>query len=262
MKPTGILNLRAGARHFQVTRYAPTSQIAYFVERYWIVRWNVPAPYVQENIPHPCINLAVEAGQSGIFGIPTGKFTRHLQGAGWAFGVKFKPGAFYPFWCAPITDLNDQIIPIESVFGAAGAAYQAEILSLHDDAAMVACAEAFLAPRLPAQDPALPLIYHIIACIIEDRTLSKVDDLVQRLGVSKRSLQRLFQQYVGLSPKAVIQLYRLHDAAEQLAGGAVDGSRLALELGYFDQAHFIKAFKNVVGKTPADYAKLVQHPIS
>jgi AraC-like DNA-binding protein len=54
----------------------------------------------------------------------------------------------------------------------------------------------------------------------------------------------------------VIKRYRLHEAAEQLAAGeVVDWPRLALDLGYFDQAHFIKDFKTIVGRTPAEYAK-------
>lgn len=74
--------------------------------------------------------------------------------------------------------------------------------------------------------------------------------------VSKRTLQRIFSQYVGVGPKWVIKRYRLHEAADQLAGGnVVDWPRLALDLGYFDQAHFIKDFKAMVGRTPTEYAR-------
>jgi AraC-like DNA-binding protein len=72
-------------------------------------------------------------------------------------------------------------------------------------------------------------------------------------GYSKRTLQRLFREYVGVSPKWVLQRVRLHEAAERMAGGEGDWPRLALELGFFDQAHFIKAFKAVIGLTPGDY---------
>ena len=49
---------------------------------------------------------------------------------------------------------------------------------------------------------------------------SEVDDLVERYGLNTRALQRLFAKYVGVSPKWVIQRYRLHEAAEQLAASA------------------------------------------
>ena len=74
-------------------------------------------------------------------------------------------------------------------------------------------------------------------------------------GLSARSMQRLFRRYLGVTPKWVLQRYRLHAAAERIAGGEGDLARLALDLGYFDQAHFIKDFKALVGRTPAGYAE-------
>ena len=70
--------------------------------------------------------------------------------------------------------------------------------------------------------------------------------------MSLRSLQRLFSCYVGVSPKWVIMRYRIHDAVEQIAAGQPsDWSRLAQDLRYCDQTHFIKDFKALVGKSPA-----------
>jgi AraC-like DNA-binding protein len=55
----------------------------------------------------------------------------------------------------------------------------------------------------------------------------------------------------------VIKRYRLQEAADQVADSeVVDWAKLALDLGYFDQAHFIKDFKTIVGRTPAEYASI------
>jgi transcriptional regulator GlxA family with amidase domain len=73
-------------------------------------------------------------------------------------------------------------------------------------------------------------------------------------ATSTRSLQRLFAGYVGLSPKAVLARYRLQDAAASIDAGAVtDLAGLATELGWFDQAHFSRDFRSVVGVTPSAY---------
>jgi AraC-like DNA-binding protein len=71
------------------------------------------------------------------------------------------------------------------------------------------------------------------------------------LGRGKRLLQRIFNDYVGVSPKWVIRWYRLYEPVETLNSGAeLDWVQLALELGYFDQAHMINDFRSVVGFSP------------
>ncbi len=88
-------------------------------------------------------------------------------------------------------------------------------------------------------------------------TIARVSDLAARAGVKPRGLERLFRTYVGVPPKWVIRRFRVHEAAERIKSGAPsDWSALACELGYFDQAHFIRDFKAQVGRTPADYAAL------
>jgi AraC-like DNA-binding protein len=121
---------------------------------------------------------------------------------------------------------------------------------------MVNVAENFLRERLPEHDENVAAVNKVIDSITADGTILKVDDVVDRLNLNKRWLQRLFNHYVGVSPKWVIKRYRLHEAAQKLAHGEVkDWPMLALDLGYFDQAHFIKDFKAIVGKTPAEYAR-------
>jgi AraC-like DNA-binding protein len=95
----------------------------------------------------------------------------------------------------------------------------------------------------------------IVAAIADDISLTSVDQLVELAGMDKRTLQRLFQKYVGISPKWIIKRYRLHEAIARVQEGAVaNWSALALDLGYFDQAHFIRDFRALVGQTPAGYA--------
>ena len=123
---------------------------------------------------------------------------------------------------------------------------------------MIEVAQSVLRQRLPEKDDNAAEARRIVECIMADREITRVDDVVERLGLNKRSLQRLFSQYIGVSPKWVIKRYRLHEAAEELASGQpTDFSNMAVDLGYFDQAHFIKDFKSIVGKSPAEYARSV-----
>jgi AraC-like DNA-binding protein len=112
-----------------------------------------------------------------------------------------------------------------------------------------------LVPRLPAPDENVALISRLAARVVDDRTITCASRLSSLSGVSARALQRLFRRYVGVGPKWMIRVYRLHDAAERLAKEhAPDFAQTALDLGYADQAHFIKDFKAIIGQPPAQYA--------
>jgi AraC-like DNA-binding protein len=254
----GILNPNAGATKFQLTRLLPAPALSYFVQHYWLIAWDLrdQGPYLQETLPYPSVHLVFEANRTGIYGVVTGKFARRLEDQGQAFGVKFRPGAFYPFLKSPVSRITDATISLEEAFDIDGSALELAIFAEASQERQKQIVEQFLHAHLPERDPAIDEINRIVDCIIADRTITKVDDLVSRCNVGKRTLQRLFSQYVGVSPKWVIKRYRLQEAADQLADGTVvDWPGMALDLGYFDQAHFIKDFKTIVGRTPGEYAR-------
>jgi AraC-like DNA-binding protein len=254
----GILNPGAGASKFQLERLPPAPDLRYFVEHYWLIAWDLrdQAPYVQETLPYPSVHLVFEAGRTRIYGVITGKFARRLEGQGQVFGVKFRPGAFYPFWKSPVSQITDAEIGLEDAFGIDSSALEQTVFTQPSRELQMEVVEQFLHSRQPERDAAIDQINRLIDGIIADRTITKVDDVVGRFNVGKRSLQRLFNQYVGVSPKWVIKRYRLQEAADQLADGtALDWPKMALDLGYFDQAHFIKDFKRIVGRTPGEYAR-------
>ena len=263
--PAGILKPAGLGTTFTLERFAPSAALDRFVLRYWTVTWEVPeqVAYTQATLPYPCVNLVVERGQSGIFGVNTRRFQVQLRGKGWVFGIKFRPGAFYPFYRAPVAALTDRAIGLDAVFHAAGTAYEQRVLACASADEMIDCAEQFLRARLPPLDEHIALINTVVEQIAADRTITRVTEIADRVGVSQRTLQRLFGQYVGVGPKWVIQRYRLLEAAEQLGRNAyVDLPSLAQALGYFDQAHFINDFRATVGSTPAEYAQRRDEPLT
>lgn len=260
-RTTGILNPKAAETKFRLGLYQPSADVAFFVDSYWTIRWDLTdqPPFTQEVITYPCVNLVFERNNTRIWGVDSGRFARTLEGTGQVFGIKFRPGAFYPFLKSPVSALTDRSIFFCDFFGFSSESLEAEMLRL-DDKAMREVAENFLRERLPEQDKNVELLNEIVTCIRMDRAITRVDDVVARFGMNKRSLQRLFNLYVGGSPKWLIQRCRLQEAADQLLSATeVDYAEIALRLGYFDQAHFIKDFKAVIGKSPAEYAKMSAH---
>ena len=257
-KPRGILNRKAGEKKFQLSRHLPAQELSFFIEHYWIVSWDLSGhePYIQETLPYPCVHVVIEKDQSRVYGVQTGKFARLLENKGRVFGIKFKPGAFYPFVKWPVSQFTNDTISFWDAFGVDSKALEEAMLPRLDEGQMIEIAEKFLRERLPEQDTNVMVINEIVDSIIAHQEITKVDDVVSRFNLNKRTLQRLFRQYVGVSPKWVIKRYRLHEVAERLADDeAVDWLQMVFELGYSDQAHFIKDFKTIVGSTPAEYAK-------
>jgi AraC-like DNA-binding protein len=249
----GILRPHEGRRHFRLTREPPSDDLATWVDRHWMVEWDLTEPYTQELLNHPTINVAVEPGTAAVYGIATGRARQTIDGAGRVVGIKFRPGAFQPFYGRSVHQLTNRVVPIAAVFGPAGDELAAAVRAERD--APFAVMEDFLRARLPPPDPQLDVIAAIVRTMLDDPAVVRVDALAARHGMSPRTLQRLFRRYVGVSPKWVLKRYRLHEAAERIAEGRDgDWAATALELGYVDQAHFIRDFKALIGTSPARYA--------
>lgn len=252
----------AAAGAFDHRRVAPPPALARWVAHYWRVAWDLgdAPPQMQHTLPHPNVHIVFEAGRTGIWGVPGGRFTKTLAGRGQAFGIKFRPGGFAPLLGRAVADIADRALSLETLFGTVAADWEAQTLASDDFDAQCALASRVLLERWPAlaeeEAARIDELAAMVDGIVDDRSLVSVDELARRTGRDKRTLQRLFQRYVGASPKWVIQRYRLHEAVEQLrAGEPVPAAELALTLGYFDQAHFIKDFKALVGCTPAEYGR-------
>jgi AraC-like DNA-binding protein len=257
-EPKGVLEPSAAKQKFRLARYLPGADLAAFVEHYWIVAWDLSgqAPHVQRTLPYPCVNLVFDEGRTAIFGVMRGAFDYRLENQGRVLGVRFLPGGFRGLLRAPLITITDRTMSFAPIYGLDGPAAEATVLAAPDDAGMVTAAEAILRRKIPEPDANVGFVNRVIARIDADWDIVRTDRLADAVGLSPRALQRLFSDYVGVSPKWVIRRLRLHEAAFRLASAeAFDLTRFAQELGYFDQAHFTRDFKNMVGRAPSQYRR-------
>jgi len=276
----GVLRPDLAAAHITLDRHQPSALLAPFVDYYWVPRWDLRGepPYEQAVLPHPNVHLVFEASGAGIFGVDRRLFTRTLSGLGLAFGVRFRAGCFRPFWQAPISQLTDRVIPAVRLFGSQAEKTRQVIMDAglsrafeagafeapdEDDARMAGYAEALLCSVLPEQDPVAEQVAMLVSRITDDPGLRRVDELSALSGLTARTLQRLFADYVGVSPKWVMRRARLHEAAERAdSGEPVDWAALAADLGYADQAHLTRDFTVTIGVPPSRYAAPVKDPLT
>jgi AraC-like DNA-binding protein len=155
---------------------------------------------------------------------------------------------------APVSSLADRIVPIREIFGSEVDTLETVLTTSENEEVSIAAANRFFSAHAPRVDEAATLAAELVNRIFSESDIRTVDDLSVRAGLGKRSLQRLFNEYVGVSPKWVIRRYRLHELLERVHSGAEpDYAQLALELGYYDQAHLINDFRSIVGYSPTQY---------
>ena len=220
----GVLHAAAAATRFTLGRYPPPADLAPFVDFCWVIRWDLRGepPYRQAILPHPNVNLAFEESPAGasVYGVDTKIFTRVPVRQGKALGVRFRPGGLRPFHAHPISGLNDRVVPADGLFGpAANQACAAVMAADADDDAMIAAASGLLRERGPAPDPVVDQVAGLVGRVTEDPALRRVAQLAEVSGLPERKLQRLFSDYVGVSPKWVMRRARLHEAALRIEAG-------------------------------------------
>jgi AraC-like DNA-binding protein len=253
----GILRPDAGRARFDLVRHAPADDVADLVERHWTVSWSLPrgAAFTQEVLPHPCVNLVTEAHLVAVHGIPLSRARKRLEGTGSATGTKFRPGALTALTGRPAEAFVDAVLPLPTAFGEPGIELERQLAAtVGDPRGHIDAVERFLREGHRQADPRFELLREVVAeMLVADRRLG-VADFARRHAVSPRTLQRLFRDYVGVTPKWVLKRYRVHEAAERLASReAEDAAWLAADLGYSDQPHFIRDFTAQVGCSPNAY---------
>lgn len=257
----GIL-ARPDALTFEVRSLPPAADLAWCIERYWVVEWDRPDRIPGEGrvLPHPCVNVALEQGRLSAHGVATDVFVRRLVGRGRVFGIKFRPGGFRPFATQRVSLLTDRVLPAGTLVPGAASLEIALRAGLDGgDETMVAVTEAFLRSRSVEPDPRALLVNAVTDALVGNPAITRVAHVQEMFGIGERALQRTFADYLGVTPRWVLRRARLHSAAERVIERAVQGfpgawAEIAVELGYVDQAHFIHDFKAVIGETPARWA--------
>ena len=128
-----------------------------------------------------------------------------------------------------------------------------------DDDAAAEAINSFLLD-LDANTPPVPS--RVLACqeALKDADLSDVNDLVERVGTSRRSLERMCSQYFGFPPKTLLRRQRFLRSLARFMLEACESWSNALDSHYYDQPHFVRDFRSIMGMTPSQYAEM-PHPI-
>ncbi len=240
-------------------REAAPQALAGIVRWFWIPQWHL-APgrsSRQEVLAFPASNLTVEPSGVTVSGPTTRRSHRDLHGRGWAVGALLRPAGVAALGIDP-RGLRDGEIAFDApdLHRAVAAAME----TADDARRRTAAAEAYaswITDTVDPPDAEGDLANTLEDVIAADRSLVRVEQVAERLGLSVRSVQRLARRYVGVPPLAIIRRYRLQDAAQVLRDDpSATVGRIAADLGYADQAHLCADFRAVLGFTPTTYRRV------
>lgn len=254
----GVLQPAQIGQAFSLERRPPPEDLADCVDRHWLVGWDLRGrpSYRSEVLTHPAVHVVFEPHGCFVYGVRRKLDVRILSGTGFAIGTKFLPSGFSAFTERPLNELTDSVLPVATVFGPEAAELGEAGTGLDDPDEVLAPLIRLLRERRREPGADAELVNVTVADMKEATPGLQVSDIARRHAVSVRTLQRLFARHVGVGPKWVLQRYRLHGALEALGGAErPDLTRLALDLGYFDHAHFIRDFRAVAGRTPTQYER-------
>jgi AraC-like DNA-binding protein len=162
--------------------------------------------------------------------------------------VRLHPGRARQVFGVPLCELVDQIVPVEALWNSLGRTLTARLIESSPERAVPMVEEAlrkFIASR---RDEPAPLVSHIVRTI-DVNVSTRVVDYARQAGVSARQLRHLFRLELGMSPKHYSRIARLRRLLA-VAHGNVAWSDLAADAGFYDQAHMIADFKDLLNSTP------------
>ena len=168
-------------------------------------------------------------------------------------GVAFRPGGTTPFFRTPAYELRDTAVPLEFLWSRTAADLREELLAAAGPETRLATMERAMRREVQPSPPhaavsfALDLFHHHP----DEASIAAVTD---RIGLSPKRFIERFKAAVGVPPKHYCRILRFQRALGSAAKGcAVDWTRIAVDCGYFDQAHFIHDFRSFSGITPTGY---------
>ena len=200
----------------------------------------------------------LDEGRSGtlsVAGPRTRAMFKNAPGVVRSVVLPFKPGWSAPLLGVAANALTDRIVSLQDIWGIAGGDLCRELLAaprLPD--VLDRLARAFAVRTHQTFEPASASLARRAVRLLEGDEV-RVESVAERLGVTSRHLRRAFTESIGIGPKEFARTVRLQRAVRTAAATGSDWVRIAADAGYYDQAHLIADFRELVGFTPADFLK-------
>jgi AraC-like DNA-binding protein len=170
-------------------------------------------------------------------------------------GIRLKPQGAVALWRDPQHQLTGHAID-PAALSRPLARWLSGLRDTHESAEAAAPYVAHGLSDLIALERLDPRINTAVTLVLETHGGARIDDLAVRAGCTRRHLERLFLDQVGLTPKRLSRIRRFQRALATLEHAQASGARsagltAATVCGYADQSHFVHEFRELAGTTPS-----------
>jgi AraC-like DNA-binding protein len=251
--------LSAGGDALPVRSFVPAAPLRDRVECYWTLDVDAAQlPVALTALPDARVDLvfvlAGPAPQAFLAGPRTAPARYEHTKPTHLLAATLLPSAAVTAFGADLAALTPEWHPLESVSGPAAAPLAAQVAALPTLDERLAFLDVLLASRLGDAAVDGRLARAVESVERSDGTLP-VAALGARSHASARHLARLFDAWMGMSPKRFARIVRAQAAARRIAGGEPSLAAVALELGFSDQAHLTRELRELFGAAPGALAK-------
>jgi len=251
--------------------FEPNFELTEFIKRYWTLDGEKEnTPIKNTIVPDGTMKLIFHYGetykhhsQSGeitilpkcfLIGQLTKPYVIEPIGITGSFVVQFKPNGFLPFTTIPIKEMENTAIPLDKLFGENGKKLSEQILNANSTSERIQIIEIFLLGELSNKRTFDSIVKSTVETIFNANGKFSVNEFSKSKNINRRQLSRKFSSTIGLSPKQLAKTIRIQTTLKALLNEEHTRlTDLAYENEYFDQAHFIKDFKEFTGLTPKEF---------
>ena len=249
------------------SEFHPTARLNDFVECFWALENDalIPEQKTDRILPDGCVEVILnfaepfaqhddDATRVQPRSFVVGQMTRPIfispTGPVQLIGIRFHPGGTTPFFRLPMHELTNQVVELGSFAQTLQTKLLSEATHLPDVKDKVAALQRVLLNVLRDSRSDFRLL-RIAAKVVQSSGMISVDDLANDAGLSSRQLERRFLSEVGVGPKLLSRILRFQDVFRAVDANESSWPTVAVDCGYYDQAHLIRDFREFAQDTPA-----------
>ncbi|MBI4752173.1 MAG: AraC family transcriptional regulator [Acidobacteria bacterium] len=253
--------------------YRPQPPLSQFVETIWMFEGHVPQHRRERILPTGVMQMVINLHEEDLRiydrqhpdryqsfggGLLSGTHSEYIvvdtSQQGSVIGVHFKPGGAFPLFRMPADELKDTAVSLETLWKIHATVLHEQLLAAATPLLKVRLLEQFLLAQAARPWERHPAVAFALNEFTRGPLTRPISEITDQIGLSSRRFIQVFKQETGLTPKVFCRIQRFQKVLATIGMNQdIDWVDLALECGYFDQAHFIHDFRSFAGLSPSTY---------